>query len=147
MGTPNYENIVQYFPPNWIIRFLEVYDYLMYYLAILPSCNVVGWGTMLQARRLRVWFQMRSSVLNLHNSRTILVFVLSTAEPSRTLHSVTDSHSVIQSVSQSCWGSWPHIYYCFTVTILLLWDALSDERTGLSFVIVIVCSSKSFVIM
>jgi hypothetical protein len=44
--------------------------------------------------------------------------------------------SVSQSVSQSVlvsspiWGSWPNIYYCLTVTVLLLWGALSDERTG-----------------
>jgi hypothetical protein len=38
------------------------------------------------------------------------------------------SQSVSQSVSQ--WGSCPDIYYCLTVTVLLLWDALSDERTG-----------------
>jgi hypothetical protein len=31
--------------------------------------------------------------------------------------------------------------------VLLLWGALSDKMTGLSFVRVIVCSSKSFVIM
>jgi hypothetical protein len=26
------------------------------------------------------------------------------------------------------------IYYCLTVTVLYLWGALSDERTGLSFI-------------
>jgi hypothetical protein len=31
--------------------------------------------------------------------------------------------------------------------LVFLWGALSDERTGLSFVRVIICSSKSFVIM
>jgi hypothetical protein len=31
-------------------------------------------------------------------------------------------------------GSWPDIYYCLTVTVLFLWGALSDERTGLSFI-------------
>jgi hypothetical protein len=36
---------------------------------------------------------------------------------------------------------------CLTVTVLLLWGTLSDERTGLSFFRVIVCISKSFVIM
>jgi hypothetical protein len=29
---------------------------------------------------------------------------------------------------------WPDIYYCLTVAVLFLWGALSDERTGLSFV-------------
>jgi hypothetical protein len=28
----------------------------------------------------------------------------------------------------------PDIYYTLTVMVLFLWDALSDERTGLSFV-------------
>jgi hypothetical protein len=50
------------------------------------------------------------------------------------------SHSVL--VSSSTWGLWQDIYYCFTVTVLLLCGALSDERTGLSFVRAIVCSSK-----
>jgi hypothetical protein len=26
MNTPNYENILQYFSPKWIIGFLEVYE-------------------------------------------------------------------------------------------------------------------------
>jgi hypothetical protein len=38
------------------------------------------------------------------------------------------------TVSQSVRGSWPDIYYSLTVTLLFLWGALSDERTGLSFV-------------
>jgi hypothetical protein len=32
------------------------------------------------------------------------------------------------------WGSWPDIYYYLTITVLLLWGALSNERTRLSFV-------------
>jgi hypothetical protein len=31
------------------------------------------------------------------------------------------------------WGLWPDFYYCQTVADLLMWGALSDERTGLSF--------------
>jgi hypothetical protein len=58
---------------------------------------------------------------------------------------LTVSQSVL--VSSPIWGVWPGIYYCLTVIVLLLWGALSDERTDLSFVRVIVCSSKSFVIM
>jgi hypothetical protein len=57
---------------------------------------------------------------------------------------VTLRLTVGQSVSL---GVWPDIYYCLTVTVLLLWGAFSDERTGLSFVRVNFCSSKSFVIM
>jgi hypothetical protein len=31
------------------------------------------------------------------------------------------------------WGLRPDLYYCWTVVGLLMWGALSDERTGLSF--------------
>jgi hypothetical protein len=31
------------------------------------------------------------------------------------------------------WGLRPDFYYCQTVAGLLMWDVLSDERTGLSF--------------
>jgi hypothetical protein len=31
------------------------------------------------------------------------------------------------------WGLWPDFYYCQTIAGLLLWGALSDERTGLSY--------------
>jgi hypothetical protein len=34
-------------------------------------------------------------------------------------------------VSSPIWGSWPDIYYSLTVTVLLLWGALSHERAGL----------------
>jgi hypothetical protein len=37
-------------------------------------------------------------------------------------------------VSRPICDSWLAIYYCLAVTVLLLWGALSDERTGLSFV-------------
>jgi hypothetical protein len=55
-------------------------------------------------------------------------------------HIATDGRLVSQSVLVSS----PDIYYCLTVTVLLLWGALSDERTGLSFVRVIVYSSNLF---
>jgi hypothetical protein len=47
-----------------------------------------------------------------------------------------DWRSVDQQVlvSNPIWGSWPDIYYSLTVTVLFLWDVLSDDRTGLSFV-------------
>jgi hypothetical protein len=45
-------------------------------------------------------------------------------------------------VSSPIWGSWPDIYYCLTVTFLSMWGALFDERTGLSFIRVIVCRNS-----
>jgi hypothetical protein len=49
-----------------------------------------------------------------------------------------DRWSVGQSVlvcQAPIWGLWPDFYYCQTVAGLLMWGALSDERTGLSFTI------------
>jgi hypothetical protein len=40
-------------------------------------------------------------------------------------------------VSSPTWGLRPDFYYCQTVTGLLMWGALSNERTGLSFTIVV----------
>jgi hypothetical protein len=36
-------------------------------------------------------------------------------------------------VSSPIWGSWTDIYFSLKVTVLFFWSALSDERTGLSF--------------
>jgi hypothetical protein len=50
---------------------------------------------------------------------------------------VTLRLTVSQSVSlgiEPHLGPWPDIYFCLTVTFLFPWGALSDERTGLSFV-------------
>jgi hypothetical protein len=44
------------------------------------------------------------------------------------------SQSYIATDGRSISKPWSDIYYCLTVTVLLLWGALSDERTGLSFV-------------
>jgi hypothetical protein len=45
------------------------------------------------------------------------------------------------------WSLRPNLYYCLAVAGLLMWGALSDERTGLSFSRVTVSSSKSVVSM
>jgi hypothetical protein len=43
-------------------------------------------------------------------------------------HITTDGQSVSQSWCRvPIWGSWADIYYCLTVTVLLLWGALPDE--------------------
>jgi hypothetical protein len=47
----------------------------------------------------------------------------------------TDSRSDSLSWNKApIWGLWPDINYCLTIMVLFLWDALSDERTGLYFV-------------
>jgi hypothetical protein len=66
---------------------------------------------------------------------------------------VTLRLTVGQSVSQSLLVSSPHLglmtryLLLFDSYSIVMWSALSDERTGLSFVRVTVCISKSFVIM
>jgi hypothetical protein len=58
----------------------------------------------------------------------------------RLIKSKSKSHCDWRSVNQyvlvssPTWGSWPDIYYSLAVTVLFLWGALSDERTGLTFV-------------
>jgi hypothetical protein len=45
----------------------------------------------------------------------------------------TDGQSAIVSWNKAHnWGLRPNFYYCLTVAGLLIWGALSDERTGLS---------------
>jgi hypothetical protein len=62
----------------------------------------------------------------------------------RSVEGVESSLSVVmtdgQSVSVSwnkvpIWGLRPYFYCCQTVAGLLMWGALSDERTGLSFTV------------
>jgi hypothetical protein len=45
------------------------------------------------------------------------------------------------------WGSRPDLYYCQMVAGLLMWNALSDDRTGRAFARVTVSSNKSVVSM
>jgi hypothetical protein len=60
------------------------------------------------------------------------------------LTELTESGSYIMTDGQSASLSWnkapiwdlqPNLYYCQTVAGLLIWGALADERTGLSFTI------------
>jgi hypothetical protein len=50
----------------------------------------------------------------------------------------TDGQSASLSWNKApIWGSRPDFHYCQTLAGLLMWDALSDERTGLSFTIAV----------
>jgi hypothetical protein len=56
----------------------------------------------------------------------------------------TDGQSASLSWSKvSIWGLRPELYYCQTVAGLLMWDSLSDERTGLSFIMAAVSRQRS----
>jgi hypothetical protein len=50
-------------------------------------------------------------------------------------------------VSNSIWGLWQDVSCCSTVTVLSMWGAVTNLRTGLSFVRVTVRSNKSFASM
>jgi hypothetical protein len=39
------------------------------------------------------------------------------------------------------WGLRPDLYYCLTVAGLFIWGALSDDRTGLSFTLLLALAS------
>jgi hypothetical protein len=62
----------------------------------------------------------------------------------RTDESESESESYVTTDGQSAslswnkapfWGLRPDLYYCLTVAGLLIWGALSDELSGLSFTI------------
>jgi hypothetical protein len=58
----------------------------------------------------------------------------------------TDGQSASLSWNKALiWGLRADLYYCQTVAGLLMWGALSDERTGLSFARYTVSSNKSVV--
>jgi hypothetical protein len=53
-------------------------------------------------------------------------------------HITTDGQSVSLSWNKApIWGLRPEFCYCQTVVGLLIWGALFDERTGLSFTIAV----------
>jgi hypothetical protein len=64
---------------------------------------------------------------------------VTTATPNRLLfesYITTDGQSASLSWNQApIWGSRQDFYYCLTAAGLLMWGALSDERTGQPFTI------------
>jgi hypothetical protein len=78
-----------------------------------------------------------SANTNLHNSLghapfSSCFYQLTLAES----HVATDSQSASLSWNKApTWGLRPDFYYCLTVAGLLIWGALSEEKTGLSFTI------------
>jgi hypothetical protein len=71
---------------------------------------------------------------------------LSVVQSQRQNYVMTDGQSASLSWSKApIWGLRPDFYYCQTVAGLLMWGALSDDRTDLSFARVTVSSNKSAV--
>jgi hypothetical protein len=138
---------------TWLHGQIIFWFYLIKYCHVLGVCVTYKTGFGFDDR---IYWTLFTTC---HNISQIAIFdwTLSTSDHTTLIHyswskSKSKSHCDWRSVSQSLlvsspmWGSWSDIYYCLTVTVLFLWGALSDERTGVSFVTVIVCSCKSFVI-
>jgi hypothetical protein len=121
----------------------------------LMSClGSVLWSLLLSVR----WylFSVFISVSLLYLSYLSAVFSLLSIflclSPHLSLVSVSESESYVTTDSQSAspswnkapvWGLRPDFYYHRTVAGLLMWGALSDERTGLSFTIAASPSQRS----
>jgi hypothetical protein len=79
------------------------------------------------------------SLISLQSSSTAISrdsFNSDSAESESESYVTTDGQPASQSGNLSTlWGLRTDRYYCLTVAGLLMWDALSDERTGLSFTI------------
>jgi hypothetical protein len=65
-----------------------------------------------------------------------LCILLSRTESESESYITTDGQSASLSWNKTpVWGLRPHFYYCQTIAGLLMWGAVSDERTGLSFTV------------
>jgi hypothetical protein len=99
-----------------------------------------------------VWFNV---IRNKKWNQSTLLFEFFRGFPAN-LHSTTAPYSLFpetwrsQKSKSHCdwrspiWGTWPDIYYSLTFTVLFLWGALSHERTGLSFYMLLVLASVVF---
>jgi hypothetical protein len=85
-------------------------------------------------------------IFNVWDTERTQVNYISSCLPS----SQSQSQSYITTDGQSAslywyqapiWGLWPDFYYCQTIAGLLIWGALSDKKTGLSFTIPAVFAS------
>jgi hypothetical protein len=82
-----------------------------------------------------------------HNTHTYTCTHARTRLPACTTALASKSCNYRQSVSQFAlvsspfWSRRPDFYCCQTVAVLSMWDALSDERVGLSFTMFIISST------
>jgi hypothetical protein len=95
------------------------------------------------------WLPKTRTILTGLRLSSLLVF---SSQADFQLGSESESESNITTDGQSAsvswnkalmWGLWPDFYHCQTVVGLLIWGALSDERTGLSFTVAAGCHQCS----
>jgi hypothetical protein len=118
--------------------------HILVYTQLYAYCNVFQW--------LRRGFGLvkcfiGSSLVITKISSYILKITVTTAHVTSHTKSNSSGHTAVplelrnssqfrerESESHCDWRSVSDIYYCLTVTVFFMWDALSDERTGRSFV-------------
>jgi hypothetical protein len=90
------------------------------------------------------YFTLSDSRLPFSSPPTPRRAVVEVFDPASTRESGSESESHVTTDGQPASLSWnkapfcslrPDLYYCLTVADLLIWGALTDERTGLSFTI------------
>jgi hypothetical protein len=106
-----------------------VTNLVLIYESVTSSASVVHWLT------LHSWTFNSTTELNSELS-------YEWTNDSRIESSIVESYITTDGPSASLswnkapiWDLWPDFYYCQTVAGLLIWGALSDARTGLSFII------------
>jgi hypothetical protein len=100
---------------------MQLYFHFIVYIILVYICRRAG-------NRLTERLYPRSK-----NSKSP-IWILTQSEVKSKLHCDWWSVSLSVLVSRPGWGSWPDVPSCLKVIVLSLWGALSDERSGLSFV-------------
>jgi hypothetical protein len=81
---------------------------------------------------MQIQLQLQQIQLQLQLNKLILIKI---SILSLSLNVTTDGQPSLSWNKAPFWGLRPDLYYCLTVAGLLIWGALFDERTGLSFTI------------
>jgi hypothetical protein len=146
-------------------------------ILILSRCRGVTidgiWTWSTRIRRYRLFFILYKSLhaafsvcftsrflvtdlINEDSPHSVVTSLLSGEYPATGLTQSKSSQSYVTIDGQSAslfwykapmWGLRPYLYFCRTVVGCLIWGALSDKRTGLSFARVTVSSNKPVVSM
>jgi hypothetical protein len=108
---------------------------LQHMLSLFSVCCVSTSSSLVTALTVGMLQLHRPSLLFTH-SLTTTYNSLCYSSGELSLYVTTDGQSASLSWNKApVWGLRPDFYYCQTVAGLLMWGAVSDERTGLSFTI------------
>jgi hypothetical protein len=84
----------------------------------------------------RVSKTITASFLTIHRHPAIQYYINETYTSESGSYITSDGQSASLSWNKApTWGLWPDLYYCQTVTGLLMWATFSEERAGLLFTI------------